>query len=147
MLDHLTDSPGAVVHQPERVLLEQQDTLSGGRLLAAISTSLVAILRDDYGRGPIKAKTYALDDMIIVVMRDSGLTALEKTIMDNGEPDRVVGMRDDFHRMMTRRFTQTVEELTGRKVVAFQSQTHIQPDITTEIFFIDGSLPGVPRGS
>jgi len=36
----------------------------------------------------MKAKTYALDDIIVVVMRGSGFTALEQTIMDSGEPDR-----------------------------------------------------------
>jgi uncharacterized protein YbcI len=50
----------------------------GGQLLAAISTSVVAILREHYGRGPIKAKTYALDDIIVVVMRGSGFTALDR---------------------------------------------------------------------
>jgi hypothetical protein len=61
--------------------------LAGGQLLAAISTSIVGILRDHYGRGPMKAKTYALDDTIVVVMRGSGFTPLEQTIMDSGEPD------------------------------------------------------------
>jgi uncharacterized protein YbcI len=35
-----------------------------------------------------------------------------------------------------------IEELTGCKVVAFLSQAHVEPDITIEIFFIDGSIPG-----
>jgi uncharacterized protein YbcI len=116
--------------------------LAGGKLLATISNRVVAILRDHYGRGPMKAKTYALDDLIVVVMRGSGFTALEKTIMDSGEPDRVVAMRHDFQRVMTRRFTETIEELTGRNVVAFLSQAHVEPDITMEIFFIDGPLEG-----
>jgi hypothetical protein len=60
--------------------------LAGGHLLAAISTSIVGILREHYGRGPMKAKTYALDDIIVVVMRGSGFTPLEQTIMDSGEP-------------------------------------------------------------
>ena len=146
--DRRTDSPATVVHQQEWTLgREQPDTLGGGRLLAAISTRIVAILRDNYGPGPMKAKTYALDDMVIVVTRGSGFTTLEKTIIDNGEPDRVVAMRGDFHRMMTRRFTEVIEELTGRKVVAFLSQTHILPDLTIEIFFIDGPLPGETPGS
>ena len=63
--------------------------LAGGHLLAAISTSIVGILREHYGRGPMKAKTYALDDIIVVVMRGSGFTPLERTIMDSGEPERV----------------------------------------------------------
>jgi uncharacterized protein YbcI len=99
-------------------------------------------VRDHYGRGPMKAKTYALDDIIVVVMRGSGFTALEQTIMDSGEPDRVVAMRHDFQRLVATRFKDTIEELTGRNVVAFLSQAHVEPDITMEIFFIDGSLRG-----
>ena len=89
--------------------------LGGGKLLAAISTSIVAILREHYGRGPMRAKTYALDDIIVVVMRGSGFTSLEQTIMDSGEPGRVV---------------------------AFLSQAHVEPDITVEMFFVDGPLAG-----
>jgi uncharacterized protein YbcI len=119
-----------------------QGPLGGGQLLAAISTRIVAILREHYGRGPMKAKTYALDDIIVVVMRGSGFTPLEKTIMDSGQPQRVVEMRHDFQHMMTARFTDTIEELTGRKVMAFLSQAHVEPDITMEIFFIDAPLEG-----
>jgi uncharacterized protein YbcI len=116
--------------------------LAGGHLLAAISTSIVGILRDHYGRGPMKAKTYALDDIIVVVMRGSGFTALEQTIMDSGEPDRVIAMREDFQRVMAKQYKETIEALTRRKVLAFLSQAHVEPDITMEIFFVDGPLEG-----
>jgi uncharacterized protein YbcI len=116
--------------------------LGGGPLLSTISTNIVKILREHYGRGPMKAKTYALDDIIVVVLRGSGFTPLERTIMDSGEPERVVAMREDFQRVMAGRYRQMIEELTGRKVVAFLSQAHIDPDITMEIFFVDGPLPG-----
>ena len=119
-----------------------EQTLSGGQLLAEISTTIVGILRDHYGRGPMKAKTYALDDIIVCVMRGSGFTPLEQTIMDSGEPQRVVDMREDFQRVMADRYSNAIEELTGRKVVAFLSQAHVEPDITMEIFFIDGPLAG-----
>src|SRR6202142_3743163 len=115
---------------------------TGGRLLAAISTSIVQMLHEHYGRGPMKAKTYALDDIIVVVMRGSGFTALEQTIMDSGEPDRGIPMREDFQRVMASRYKETIQELTGRNVVAFLSQAHVEPDITMEIFFVDGALEG-----
>jgi uncharacterized protein YbcI len=118
------------------------DPLAGGKLLAAIYTSIVSILREHYGRGPMRAKTYALDDIIVVVMRGSGFTALEQTIMDSGRPDRVVAMREDFQQVMRERYSETIKELTGRNVVAFISQAHVEPDITVEMFFIDGPLPG-----
>ena len=62
--------------------------------------------------------------------------------MDSGEPERVIAMREDFQRVMAVRYRQTIEELTGCKVVAFLSQAHVDPDITMEVFFIEGSLAG-----
>jgi uncharacterized protein YbcI len=121
---------------------ESPSPLAGGKLLAAISNSIVAILREHYGRGPMKAKTYALDDIIVVVMRGSGFTALEKTIMDSGQPGRVVALREEFQAVMAERYRALIEQLTGRTVVAFLSQAHVDPDITIEIFFVDGALPG-----
>ena len=126
----------------ERVPGESQPPLAGGQLLAAISNSIVSILREHYGRGPMKAKTYVMDDLVVVVMRGAGFTPLEQTIMDDDGADRVVAMRHDFQRVMADRYRNTIEELTGRKVVAFLSQAHVEPDITIEIFFVDGPLEG-----
>ena len=81
-------------------------------------------------------------NMVVVVMRGSGFTPLEKTMMDSGDPERVVAMRHDFQHMMTKLFTDTIEELTGRKVLAFLSQAHVEPDLSLEIFFIDRPLEG-----
>jgi uncharacterized protein YbcI len=121
---------------------DEQPALAGGQLLAAISSQTVALLREHYGRGPMRAKTYAIDDLVVVVMRGSGLTPLERTIMDSGEPDRVVAMRHDFQRLMKSRFIAMIETLTERNVVAFLSQAHVEPDITMEMFFVDGPLAG-----
>jgi len=115
---------------------------TGGQLLAAISNAFVSMLREFYGRGPMKAKTYALDDIIVIVLRDSGYSAIEKTMMDSGEPERVVDMREDFQRVMAQRYKETIEQLTDRSVVAFISQAHVEPDITLEIFFVDRPLDG-----
>jgi uncharacterized protein YbcI len=116
--------------------------LGGGQLLSAISTRFVKLLREHYGRGPIKAKTYALDDIVVVVLRGTGFTPLEKTMMESGQPRRVVAMREEFQQMMARRYTDAIEELTGRKVQAFLSQAHVDPDITLEVFFVDRPLEG-----
>ena len=83
-----------------------------------------------------------MDDMIVVVMRESGYTAAEQTMMDSGEPERVVDMREDFQRVMNERYREAIEALTDRKVVAFLSQAHVEPDITVEVFFVDRPLDG-----
>jgi uncharacterized protein YbcI len=121
---------------------DSEARLSGGRLLSAISTGFVQLLREHYGRGPLKAKTYALDDIVVCVMRGSGFTPLEQTMMDAGDGERVVAMREDFQSMMAARYKEMIEKLTGRNVLAFLSQAHIEPDITIEMFFIDRPLEG-----
>ncbi len=35
-----------------------------------------------------------------------------------------------------------IEELTGRKVLAFLSQAHVEPDLTVEMFLMHGPVPG-----
>ena len=115
--------------------------LVGGRLLAEVTNRIVAFMREHYGRGPIKAKTYVLDNLIVCVLSD-GFTAIERTMMEGGEPDRVLDMRRDFQRLMKERYSGMIEELTGRKVLAFLSQAHVEPDLTIEMFLMDGPVPG-----
>jgi hypothetical protein len=62
--------------------------------------------------------------------------------VDRGEPNRVVDMLHEFQGWMAKRYTHTIEELTGRKVLAFLSQAYVEPDITIEIFLIDAPLKG-----
>jgi uncharacterized protein YbcI len=115
--------------------------LVGGRLLAEITNRIVAFMREHYGRGPIKAKTYVLDNLIVCVLSD-GFTAIERTMMEGGESDRVLEIRRDFQRLMKKRYSRMIEELTGRKVLAFLSQAHVEPDLTIEMFLMDGPVPG-----
>ena len=115
--------------------------LVGGRLLAEITNRIVALMREHYGRGPIKAKTYVLDNLIVCVLGD-GFTAIERTMMEGGEPDRVLDMRRDFQRLMKARYSEMIERLSGRKVLAFLSQAHVEPDLTIEMFLMDGPVPG-----
>jgi uncharacterized protein YbcI len=121
---------------------DPQAPLAGGRLLSAISTRIVQMMREHYGRGPLKAKTYALDDIVVCVLRGSGFTPLEQTMMDSGDGPRVVAMREHFQDMMAERYKDMIEQLTRRKVLAFLSQAHVEPDITIEVFFVDRPLDG-----
>jgi hypothetical protein len=43
---------------------------------------------------------------------------------------------------MERQFTELVEEATGRPVVAYMSQVHVDPDLAVELFML-----GPPDGS
>jgi uncharacterized protein YbcI len=135
----MTENESSGPEQPETKPDAPQ--LFGGRLLAEITDRLVLLVREHYGRGPIKAKTYVLDNLIVCVLGD-GFIALERTMMEGGEPERVLEMRRGFQRLMETRYSEMVEQLTGRKVLAFLSQAHVDPDLTVEMFLMDGRLPG-----
>jgi uncharacterized protein YbcI len=121
---------------------DPEEKLQGGPLLSAISTASTQLMRASYGRGPIKAKTYALDDMIVCVLRGVGFTPLERTMLDAGHPERVVALREHFQTTIAERYKAMIEELTDRKVAAFLSQAHLEPDLSLEVFFIDRPLEG-----
>ncbi len=108
----------------------------GQSLLARISTEMVRAQKDFFGKGPTKAKSYFLDDMLIIVMQ-GGVTTAEKTMLEFGEDDKVRDFRQTFENQMTERLTGLVEELTGRKVLTYQSQIMFDPDRVVEMFVFD----------
>jgi uncharacterized protein YbcI len=77
-----------------------------------------------------------------VCVLSDGFTAIERTMMEGGEPGRVLDMRRDFQRMMKERYSEMIEQLTGRTVLAFLSQALVEPDLTIEMFLMDGPMPG-----
>jgi uncharacterized protein YbcI len=108
-----------------------------GELLEQISNSIVGLYRESFGRGPTAAKTYVMDDLVFCVLRD-GLTPVERTLRDRGEGEFVREMRVKFQDAVEDQLRGMVEELTGRRVVAFLSQANVDPELTIEVFFLDG---------
>ena len=111
--------------------------LTGRQQLAAISRAMARLQRDHYGRESTKVNAYAIKDMIVVVVRLKHLTPFEQSMVDGGEPERVLALRAEFARVMAGRYKQTVEQVTGRTVVALLSQAHVDPDIMVEAFFLE----------
>jgi uncharacterized protein YbcI len=108
----------------------------GGELLAGISNAVVGILSDCYGRGPTKAKTYILDDYVFTVLEDL-LTPVEETLVEAGREDLVREVRITFQNAVADRFKQAVQELTGRRVLAYQSQVTFHPTAGFEVFVLE----------
>ena len=105
-------------------------------LLSKISTEVVRTLKDSFGKGPLKAKSYMLDDFLLVVMR-GGVTVAEQTMLDRHHGDLVREFRQTYQNEMGDELVAKVEALTGRKVVNYQSQILFEPHIVVEIFFFD----------
>src|SRR5688572_23355933 len=117
----------------------EQEAVRPGRLLEQITNAIVRLYSEDFGRGPTGAKTYVLDDVVICVLRD-GLTPVERTLRDGGHGELVREVRLRFQDAFEKELRGVVEELTERKVTAFLSQANVDPELTIEVFFLDGAV-------
>jgi uncharacterized protein YbcI len=109
---------------------------SSGELSAAISNTVVRALARTTGRGPTKAKTTLGENGVFVVLQDS-LTVGEQTLSQAGQGQAVLDLRRRWQAVMEADVSREVEALTGRKVVGFMSDNHIDPDLAVEVFILE----------
>jgi uncharacterized protein YbcI len=103
---------------------------------AMISTSAVQLLHEFTGRGPTKAKTLISEDVVTVLLADT-LTKGERNLVDTGRSERVLQLRHDYQLAMRDGLVGIVERQLHRKVIAFMSQNHIDPDLAVEVFVFE----------
>jgi uncharacterized protein YbcI len=106
-----------------------------GNVCRDVSRAMVALFKEYLGRGPTHARTHVLDDLIVVVMRDTMIEA-EKTLADEGEDTLVRGIRRVFQGKFGDEAKAEVERLSGRKVVAFLSDHEVEQDVVIEAFIL-----------
>ena len=109
-----------------------------GDVLTAISDGIVALIKEFFGRGPTRAKTYYQDDLVICLLR-GGFSRVERTLLEGGRGAAVVQQRMDFQELMRERFSAVIESATGRQVVGFMSGNQQDPDIMCEVFILAGT--------
>ena len=119
--------------------MSDQGPLKGGELNAAVTKALMGIHSEYLGRGPRTASTFHTGNVLVTLMHDV-LTHAEKTLAHTDQIHAVTNMRQLFQETMERDFRAAVERLTGRKVVAFISGNHVDPDIAAELFILDAPL-------
>jgi uncharacterized protein YbcI len=113
-----------------------QEPRAGNGRSAMISTSAVQLLRDYTGRGPTQAKTLINQDLVTVLLADT-LTKGERTLVERGGSDRVLQLRHEYQLAMRDDLIAVVEGQLDRKVAAFMSQNHIDPDLAIEVFVLE----------
>jgi uncharacterized protein YbcI len=111
-----------------------EDAANGPRG-AAISNLVVRIVSEYTGRGPTRARTYISDNLVCVVLEDT-LTKGERSLVRDGLADQVLDMRKSFQKTMRGELVRGIEELTGRRVIAFMSDNHMDPDMAMEAFIL-----------
>lgn len=109
---------------------------TGGSLTAAISNAVIRITAQYTGRGPTQARTSIRDDLVVVLLRET-MTKGERSLHAAGEDDFVIQTRARYQAAMRTDYTAAIEMLTERKVIAFMSANHLDPDMAAELFVLE----------
>jgi uncharacterized protein YbcI len=112
-----------------------QDHASLGETGSQISNAVVRLVSEYTGRGPTRARTFFNDDLITVVLHDT-LTRGERSLVRDGEVERVLDTRKAYQRTMRTVLVEAVESASGRTVLAFFSDNSVDPDMAVETFVL-----------
>jgi len=113
-----------------------------GSVLTSVSNALVALHKEQFGRGPVRARTvFAGDDTLVCTFHDALLPA-ERALVEMGHHERVHESRLFFQIATRQKFIDAVESLVGREVTAFSSATDPGAAVVWEIFRL--ASPGEP---
>lgn len=118
---------------------QRQPTDAEGRssVLMEISNVMVRLYKDQFGRGPTKARaTWCTPDVVAVFLEDT-LAPVERNMARMGEHQRLRDMRTFFQYASVREFCEPVEQITGRKVRSFLSGIDTEVDgLSMETFIL-----------
>ena len=108
----------------------------GGSVRTALANAMVGLKKQHYGKGPTGAKAWILDDYVFVAL-EGGLTRNEETLVADGKEDVVRSYRLAFQETVSEAAMGAVAELTGRRVLTYQSQIVFNPARAFEIFVLE----------
>jgi uncharacterized protein YbcI len=113
---------------------------------AEISREMVRLYKEQFGRGPTKARTeFAGPDILVCTLEDS-FTPAERRLAEMGEHQRLRDTRMYFQHATKDEFIGMVEKLLNRKVRAFNSSIDTHKDVSVEVFHLElSSSPDSPR--
>ena len=115
------------------------DVVDTSNLAGAISSAMVALKKQYYGRGPERARTFINGEYVFSVL-EGGLTRNEETLLAAGKEELVRQYRLAFQATVGDMTTSAVEDLTGRKVIGYHSQITFNPARAFEIFVLDAPV-------
>jgi uncharacterized protein YbcI len=122
---------------PDDAAAMRERPQAAGPLRQDISNAVVTLFKQRFGRGPTSCRTYLESDLVVLVM-SGGYTPGEQTMFEAGKWHDVRQARMAWQDSMQAHFIEVIERLTRRTVKAFMSANHQGPDITVELFVLDG---------
>ncbi|MFB9760164.1 DUF2294 domain-containing protein [Ectobacillus funiculus] len=110
------------------------------KLEAELSEAFIKFQRELIGRGPQEAKTYIVEDMIL--LRFKGVLTVEEKHLVNHDIGKglVKKMRQVLREMYSKDFEGIVEKFTGCKVLSSHSDISTKTGERIEVFVMDKNI-------
>ena len=111
---------------------------------AEISREMVRLYKEQFGRGPTKARTEFAGPDIVICTLENSLTPAERRLVEMGEHQRLRDTRMYFQHATENEFREAIERLVGRRVRAFISGIDTTVDVSSEVFHLESGMPARP---
>jgi uncharacterized protein YbcI len=107
--------------------------------LAEISREMVRLYKEQFGRGPTKARSnFAGPDLVICTLENT-FTPAEQRLSEMGEDQRLRDTRLYFQHATEGQFCEVIERVLERRVRAFISGLDTSHDVSAEVFYLEVS--------
>jgi uncharacterized protein YbcI len=111
-------------------------------LLAGVSKAMVALHKEQFGRGPVIARSHFAGPDALLCVLEQALLPAERKLVQMGEHQRVRESRIAFQVATADEFIAAVEQIVGRRVRAFASATDVSEDVVFENFVFEPDVSG-----
>jgi uncharacterized protein YbcI len=135
----MADDPAGICEKERKDELVAREARGRRSLTTLISNGVVHLIAEYTGRGPTRART-TIDGRLVVCFVEDTFTRPEHSLLARGERDAVLHLRHSIQEAMKGELIALVEGLTGRKVVAFMSANHVDPDCALGAFVLDADV-------
>jgi uncharacterized protein YbcI len=116
---------------------QQTDAEARSSVLMEISNVMVRLYKDQFGRGPTKARAVWCTEDVLAVFLEDTLAPVERSMVRMGEHQRLRETRMFFQYATLSEFCEPVERITGRKVRSFLSGIDTEVDgLSMETFVL-----------
>jgi uncharacterized protein YbcI len=103
-----------------------------------ISTEILQIHEESYGRGAARAEVMLAEGFVVVVLDDIELLPNEQFLVENGKHEAVLQVRTNYQQAIRSSFSAAIERATGRRVTGFASTASVEePRFMAEIFKLE----------
>lgn len=123
--------------------MDGKNAFRDGQALVELSNAMVALHRENFGRGPGAAKSFLDGEVVVCVLSDI-YTAAERTLIGAGQAKHVRRTRTLHQEALEDEYKASVERILGRPVTAFLSAVHVEPDVAIEIFLLAAGTRAAP---